>query len=171
MNPEGGPESCSKDELLPLMQNMEAWVWTSATAWQWQRSWATSAAEASPWPSASRRTWPRLHWPGTRLHQLLLEPACTGVRLHAVCSKCRVTVPLCVFCVQVWFRGAKAAVPPALHSRGRGGLSWRQRGWSRLRRLKCVCLFYRSDPSCLRGQRRVSAVSSWPSAQVSPPRR
>lgn len=49
-----------------LLQNMEAWVWTSATAWQCQRSWATSAAEASPWPSGSRRTWPPLLWPGTQ---------------------------------------------------------------------------------------------------------
>lgn len=49
----------------PPLQNMEAWVWTSATAWRCRRSWATSAAEASPWPSASRRTWPPLPWPGS----------------------------------------------------------------------------------------------------------
>lgn len=47
-----------------LTQSMEAWGSTSATVLRCQRSWATSAVEAFPWPSVSRRTWLLLHWPG-----------------------------------------------------------------------------------------------------------
>lgn len=47
------------------VQSMEAWDWTTASVSQCQRSWATSAAEASPWPSVYKLTWLLQHWPGT----------------------------------------------------------------------------------------------------------
>lgn len=107
-------------------------------------------------------------------HQLLPEPACSSahmwILLHAPPFSMQDNDSFVVFWVQVRFRGAKAAVPPPLHRRGRGGLSWSQWSWSRIRCLKFVHFFYRYDPSCLREQ-RVSAFSSCSSTQVSPPRR